>query len=160
MKGAFIGDIVGSRFEWTGFREKEFDLFAEGCRVTDDSLMTAAVAEAFLTMRETDLPETESVLGPFLCERMRRLGRTYPDAGYGQKFKAWLMDETMGPYGSCGNGAAMRVSPAGWFAYTLAEAEEQALISCRVSHNEKSAGKAAQAVAGAIFLVGREPGRT
>lgn len=32
MKGAFIGDIVGSRFEWTGFREKEFDLFAEGCR--------------------------------------------------------------------------------------------------------------------------------
>lgn len=88
---------------------KEFDLFAEGCRVTDDSLMTAAVAEAFLTMRETDLPETESVLGPLLCERMRRLGRTYPDAGYGQKFKAWLMDETMGPYGSCGNGAAMRV---------------------------------------------------
>ena len=74
MKGAFIGDIVGSRFEWTGFREKEFDLFAEGCRVTDDSLMTAAVAEAFLTMRETDLPETESVLGPLLCERMRRLG--------------------------------------------------------------------------------------
>lgn len=152
MKGAFIGDIVGSRFEWTGFREKEFDLFAEGCRVTDDSLMTAAVAEVFLTMRETDLPETESVLGPLLCERMRRLGRTYPDAGYGQKFKAWLMDETMGPYGSCGNGAAMRVSPAGWFAYTLAEAEELALISCRVSHNEKSAEKAAQAVAGAIFL--------
>ena len=104
MKGAFIGDIVGSRFEWTGFREKEFDLFAEGCRVTDDSLMTAAVAEAFLTMRETDLPETESVLGPLLCERMRRLGRTYPDAGYGQKFKAWLMDETMGPYGSGGGG--------------------------------------------------------
>ena len=46
----------------------------------------------------------------------------------------------------------MRVSPAGWFAYTLAEAAELALISCRVSHNEKSAEKAAQAVAGAIFL--------
>ena len=30
MKGAFIGDIVGSRFEWTGFREKEFDLLPKG----------------------------------------------------------------------------------------------------------------------------------
>ena len=71
------------------------------------------------------------------------------------------MDETMGPYGSCGNGAAMRVSPAGWFAYTLAEAEELALISCRVSHNEKVRKRRPKLLRGAIFLArsGSQEGR-
>ena len=85
MNGAFIGDIVGSRFEWTGFREKEFDLFAEGCRVTDDSLMTAAVAEAFLTMRETGLMAAAGMERP--CAFLRLAGLPTP----WRKPRNWLL---------------------------------------------------------------------
>lgn len=48
MLGAMVGDIVGSRFEFKKHKRKQFDLFAEGCRVTDDSVMTLAVAKAIM----------------------------------------------------------------------------------------------------------------
>ena len=40
----------------------------------------------------------------------RRFGRAFPHAGYGGSFYRWLFREGAGPYGSWGNGAAMRVS--------------------------------------------------
>lgn len=48
MLGAIYGDIVGSRFEFTGFKSKNFDLFTEKCMFTDDSLMTLAIAKTLL----------------------------------------------------------------------------------------------------------------
>ena len=44
MLGAIIGDIVGSRFEFHNHRNKDFELFTDRCRPTDDSVMTLAVA--------------------------------------------------------------------------------------------------------------------
>ena len=52
MIGAMIGDIVGSRFEFNNHRSKEFELFTEGCKVTDDSIMTLAIAKAMMETRE------------------------------------------------------------------------------------------------------------
>ena len=46
--GAIIGDIVGSRFEFNNHRSKEFELFTDECNVTDDSIMTLAVAKAIM----------------------------------------------------------------------------------------------------------------
>ena len=43
MIGAIIGDIVGSGFEFKDHYGKDFVLFADGCRFTDDTLMTLAV---------------------------------------------------------------------------------------------------------------------
>ena len=41
MKGAIIGDVIGSRFEWENIKTKEFELFAEGTSdFTDDSVLT------------------------------------------------------------------------------------------------------------------------
>jgi ADP-ribosyl-[dinitrogen reductase] hydrolase len=48
MLGAIVGDIVGSRFEFDNHRSKNFSLFAAGCSVTDDSIMTLAVAKAIM----------------------------------------------------------------------------------------------------------------
>lgn len=48
MLGAIIGDIVGSRFEWDNTKTKDFEFLASGCRVTDDSIMSLAVAHAIL----------------------------------------------------------------------------------------------------------------
>jgi len=39
------------------------------------------------------------------------MGRRYPDAGYGGMFRKWLSSDNPQPYGSYGNGSAMRVSP-------------------------------------------------
>lgn len=40
MLGAIVGDIVGSRFEWRVIKSKDFSLFTEECRFTDDTVMT------------------------------------------------------------------------------------------------------------------------
>lgn len=48
MLGAIIGDIVGSRFERHNHKSKDFDLFTDRCRFTDDTAMTVAVAKALL----------------------------------------------------------------------------------------------------------------
>lgn len=48
MIGAIIGDIVGSRFEFNNYRSKDFELFTDGCMVTDDTIMTIAVAKSIM----------------------------------------------------------------------------------------------------------------
>ena len=48
MLGAIYGDIVGSRFEFQGFKSKEFEMFTNSCIFTDDTLMTLAIANALI----------------------------------------------------------------------------------------------------------------
>ena len=49
MFGAILGDIIGQPFEFDrGNKTKDFPLFCAGSHVTDDSVMTVAVAEALL----------------------------------------------------------------------------------------------------------------
>ena len=40
MLGAFLGDFVGSKYEFNNIRTKEFPLFSNDCFMTDDSIMT------------------------------------------------------------------------------------------------------------------------
>ena len=121
MIGAIIGDIAGSVYEFHSIKTKEFPLFGdrqgEKCRFTDDSAMTLAAAGALLEAAEdgSDLPSCA-------VRWMQRIGRKYPDAGYGGTFIRWLFAENPTPYHSYGNGSAMRVSPAGWAAGSLEEA--------------------------------------
>ena len=83
---------------------------------------------------------------------MKELGQAYPDAGYRSMFNAWLWREKSHPYGSYGNGAAMRVSPIGLYALTLRDALEGAKISAEVSHSHPEGIKGAQAVAAAVWM--------
>ena len=48
MYGAFIGDIVGSKYEFHNIKTKKFPLFSKDCDYTDDTILTAAVAKAIL----------------------------------------------------------------------------------------------------------------
>ena len=148
MLGAIIGDIIGSPYEFDSDKDKDFLLFSPECRPTDDSVMTIAVGCACV---EADLHD-EIDFKTTLIERMRELGRMFRHAGYGGRFYRWLMSDTMGPYGSYGNGSAMRVSPVAYAAKTLEEAERLAKWSAEVTHNHPEGIKGAQAVAGAIFL--------
>ena len=148
MLGAIIGDVAGSRFEFSSHKTKHFIFLDHGCDATDDSVMTVAVG---LTCAEADL-EDEDAFKALLVSNMRRLGRQWPDAGYGSHFYHWIFDDTMGPYHSFGNGSAMRVSPTAWAATSLDQAEELAAWSAEVTHNHPEGIKGAQAVAACIYL--------
>ncbi len=130
MLGALIGDIVGSLYEWKTAKKKTFPFLQPDCRMTDDSVMTAAVASAVL-MGVDDL----EVFKENVITEMRRLGRQYPGLGYGPRFEAWLASEEPKPYNSLGNGSAMRVSPVAWAAESLPQCLALAKASAEVTHN-------------------------
>ena len=149
MLGAIIGDIAGSRFEWNNKKRKEFELLShsKGCEPTDDSIMTFAVAQALL-----DCGGSFERLAEHTILRMQELGRRYPGAGYGGRFMKWIREKDPQPYNSWGNGAAMRVSPCGFFAKTLEEAIALSKAVTEVTHNHPEGIKGAEATAVAIFL--------
>lgn len=150
MYGAILGDIIGSPFEFDrGKKSKEFDLFTEGCGYTDDSVMTVAVAKALLSVGE-DAGDEE--IERAVSREMRDFGNRYPSAGYGAMFCRWIREPNPSPYGSYGNGSAMRVSAAGWLYSTLERTREAARCTSEVTHNHPEGIKGAEAAAGAIFL--------
>lgn len=142
MLGAIIGDIVGSVYEWNNIKTKDFPLFSERGFFTDDTVMTIAVADVVMSGGSADN----------FADSMKRLGRLYPNSGYGARFGSWLFSDSREPYNSWGNGSAMRVSPCGWTCKTLEETERVAEISAAVTHNHPEGIKGAQATAAAIFL--------
>ena len=147
MFGAIIGDIVGSAYEFYSTKDKEFTLFSDYSRFTDDSVMTVAVASALLRHKESNVD-----LHQAMVQEMQYFGRKYPNAGYGGMFRRWLMKRHPEPYNSFGNGSAMRVSPCGLIAGSLEEALELAKASAEVTHNHPEGIKGAQAAAAAVFL--------
>ncbi len=147
MLGAIIGDIVGSRFEWKNIKSKEFDLLTRGCIPTDDSVMTLALAQAILVSRAdfSDLSEKA-------VQCMQSVGRRYPNCGYGGRFRIWMFSDNPQPYGSFGNGAAMRVSPAGFAAESLEQAKQLSYKITAVTHNHPEGIKGAEATTVALYM--------
>ena len=147
MLGAIIGDIVGSRFEWNNIKSKDFDFLTYKCFPTDDSIMTLALAQAILLSK----PDY-SDLSQKAVECMQSLGRNYPDCGYGSGFRKWVFSKKPKPYNSFGNGAAMRVSAAGFAANSVNEAKTIAKKITEVTHNHMEGIKGAEATAVAIYM--------
>ena len=149
MYGALLGDMIGAPYEFDmGNKTKEFPLFCGDSHFTDDSVMTIAVAEALLDSRGRD----DEAVREAVVKAMRKWGRSYPRAGYGARFRDWLRAKTPKPYGSYGNGSAMRVSAAGWLFDTLEETRAKARLTAEVTHNHPEGIKGAEATACAIFL--------
>ena len=149
MIGAIIGDIAGSTYEFHSIKTMDFPLFAPGSSYTDDSLMSIAVASVLMQTGEShDGFKSHAVTS------MRQIATKYPCpmGGYGGRFRHWLVSSDPQPYGSFGNGSAMRVSPCGDVAATLDEALALAKQSAEVTHSHPEGIKGAQAVAAAIYL--------
>lgn len=149
MYGAFLGDIIGSPYEFDrSAKTKDFPLFSRESHFTDDSVMTIAVAEALLDASGKSDDEIKAAL----VESMRKWGKRYPNAGYGGRFSAWLRATNPKPYESYGNGSAMRVSAAGWLYESIEETRRIARLTAEVTHNHAEGIKGAEATASAIFL--------
>ena len=148
MYGAVLGDIIGSPYEFDrGKKRKDFPLFSAESGFTDDTVMTIAVAEAFL-----DAPDRKEIIFNRLVEAMQKWGHRYPGAGYGLNFCRWLECKKPQPYRSFGNGSAMRVSSVAWLYQNLDTVRRMARISAEVTHNHPEGIKGAEATAAAIFL--------
>ncbi|MEI7830724.1 MAG: ADP-ribosylglycohydrolase family protein [Prolixibacteraceae bacterium] len=145
MLGAIIGDIVGSRFEFTNHKSTEFELFHRDCQFTDDTICTIAVADWLCTTE----PNPQR-----FADLLQQWCREYPNpmGGYGLKFKSWIREANPQPYGSFGNGSAMRIAPVGWAFNTVEETCMVAKQISEVTHNHPEGIKGAQAAAVAIFL--------
>ncbi len=158
MYGAIFGDVIGSPFEFDmGEKTKEFALFSDKSYFTDDTVMTIAVGEALMDAgRNAEVLEIEAKVKA----SMQKWGHRYPDAGYGGRFYQWLrMGEDAKPYGSYGNGSAMRVSAAGWLYDTVDRTREVAAATARVTHNHPEGIKGAEATASVIFMARNQMGK-
>lgn len=143
LYGTIFGDIAGSVYEYRPVKDYNFNLITKLSRFTDDTVMTLAVASWLLKD-----PEDTNIL----IQEMQLLGKQFPAAGYGHMFRKWLESTNPEPYGSYGNGSAMRVSPCAWFAKSLEEAEVLAERSASVTHNHPEGIKGAKAISAAIYL--------
>ena len=149
MYGAILGDMIGAPYEFDrGNKTKDFPLFSADSEFTDDSVMTIAVADALME----SMGEDDEQIKKTLVSSMQKWGRRYPYAGYGGRFIHWLHAQDPQPYGSYGNGSAMRVSSVGWLFDTLEETRRMARVTAEVSHNHPEGLKGAEATASAIFL--------
>ena len=148
MIGAIIGDIVGSRFEWNNTKSKRFKLFTRKCFTTDDSIMSLSIAKAILECNgDYDQLSSKAI------STMRNIGQQYPLCGYGGHFRKWIFAaEPQPPYGSYGNGAAMRVSACGFAASSLEEAIELSHKVTQITHDHPEGIKGAEATTVAIWL--------
>ena len=141
--GVILGDISGSQYEFEttdGRDPDKCELFTERCMFTDDTVMSLAIKSAVDHHRD-------------YREEMLRIGREYPDCGYGGMFYDWMFGNKAGePYGSYGNGSAMRVSYIGEYYNDLKQVKEEAARSAKVSHNHPEGIKGAVVVATCVWL--------
>lgn len=142
MVGSILGDIAGSRFEFS--RPKGFDwrtepLFASDCRYTDDTVLSVASKYAILK-------------GCSFEGAYRLFGHRYPHAGYGSMFQNWLTSDARRPYQSYGNGSAMRAGVIGEYYDTLEQVEAKAAESAQCTHNHPEGIMGAKAAAAGVFL--------
>ncbi|MCR5771428.1 MAG: ADP-ribosylglycohydrolase family protein [Butyrivibrio sp.] len=143
IKGAVLGDILGSQYEF--HRPKNLDwknipLLTNGkAKFTDDSVMMLAIKKAII--EDADLVDT-----------MVSVGRQYPYCGYGGKFFLWINGNRHKPYNSWGNGSAMRVAFVGDYYEDYDEMQRMAEATAVVSHNHPEGIKGAVVTATCIWM--------
>jgi len=141
MLGSIIGDVAGSVYEFNNYRAKDFaPFFHPKAAFTDDTVCTVAIADALIH-------------GKCPASTLKEWGERYwANGGWGRSFALWLGSDSLEPYGSYGNGAAMRVAPVGLLATSLAEAHELAIKVTEVTHNHPEGIRGAAATASAVYL--------
>ena len=136
--GAVIGDIIGSMYEFKNVPSR-IKWFSASDSVTDDSVLTIAVADALLH----DIPFEQT---------LRTWGNKYPAAGFGKGFRRWMKTSSGTRNHSSANGSAMRISPVGFYADNLEQVLKLAKEATAPTHDSCDGIRSAQATAAAIFL--------
>lgn len=149
MKGAIIGDIIGSVYEFHTIKQKQFKLFKPKCFFTDDTVLTCAVSLATIEYKKDHSIEN---FRKNVIENLKKMSKEYPNAGFGYSYDEWVNSDNSEPYNSYGNGGAMRTSSVAYVANSLEEALLLAKTQAEVTHNHEEGIKGAQAITACIYL--------
>ena len=116
--------------------------------LTPYATVITLLGEILSANRNGDEKKTKELL----IRKMKLWGRRYINAGYGVRFYDWLLSDDDSPYGSYGNGSAMRVSAAGWLYDTMEQTRTVARWTAEITHNHPKGIKGAEATASVIWL--------
>lgn len=173
--GAIIGDMIGSVYEWSPTIKDHVNNFTlwfgnplfhkdgipnQGSRFTDDTVCGLAIADA-LCYLPSDAGDEEYKRA--FVKSLKDLCPQYLWCGYGGNFETWMLSKNTEPYGSYGNGSAMRVFPIGllnllesYDPYTsepaLTAHRHLARLSAETTHNHEEGIKGAEATVSAMIL--------
>ena len=136
MWGAIVGDVAGSAWEFRKNKNFDVPLFNGYSQFTDDSVCSAAIAQ-WLTHPDTTTAQDQLLF----------YGRLHMARGFGGHFLGWLRSDNPKPYGSWGNGSAMRVSPCALMARDEQDLLELVFESCAPTHGHVDAIHGAQCLA-------------
>lgn len=109
MIGAIIGDIVGSRFEFSNYRDIDFDLFTKDSRFTDDTVCTMAITDWIVNVDQWNPNDNVR-----FANRMADWCRRYRMGDYGSMFRKWISQPV--PY-TCINKELIRLGMAWHYKY-------------------------------------------
>lgn len=147
IAGAILGDIIGSRFQLLNYKKKTFDILTDDSVITDDTILTLAIAKAVLVAKDNwKLLEDKSI------EYLKYFTRNNPGRDYGLSFLQWSNSGSNESYNSYGNGSAMRVSACGTLYKTLEDVEKCSYYVTKVTHDHDDALLAAQVTATIIYM--------
>ena len=144
MIGAIIGDVIGSAYEFNNVRNKNFKAFTSKTTFTDDTVCTIALMDYFLHAEKYDEENAVKYLHAWT--------NRYPNAGYGGRFRQWVLSKNPKPYNSFGNGSAMRISSVGWVANNLTELGELSNTVTKITHNHPEGLKGALVIATCVYM--------
>lgn len=157
MLGTIIGDIVGSRFEFNPDKNWKGDKpFHPTCHITDDTVCTIAIMDTLLTLGLPTYCSKNNYIKNYIGILKKHCNR-FPASfvSYGTKFLQWLEDEDSKPYGSYGNGAAMRIAPVAYACYcnklSIQETLDVVDLFTGITHNSREGIKGARCTAHIIY---------
>ena len=143
MLGAIVGDIVGSEYEFNNGRIYGNEFFTENSTYTDDTVLTVAVMKWLLEENRT----ADNAVRIFKELCLKHCGR-----GYGARFARWLTSSDPKPYGSYGNGAAMRISPVAYVAKSKKQLKKLCRVVTGITHNHEEGYKGAEVTAMCVYM--------
>ena len=153
MLGAIIGDMVGSMYEFESIKTKNFNIFNMESRMTDDSLLTIAVAKVLMKCYPISYDEkTLNSIKKDLINEFITTCKNHIYAGWGNMFFNWCLSSNHEPYNSFGNGSAMRISPVAYVAKSEDELKTLSKTVTEITHNHPEGIKGAEAIALSIYL--------
>lgn len=168
LYGTVFGDIAGSQYEFTLNTDERENLTIDNCIIegsmfTDDTVLTCATASIVrqsvlkLEQRNFNLNDYKQestypfIKNPFV-EAYRKYTLEFPGQGYGPGFYHWAIYNYDTPYGSYGNGSAMRVSPIGAWFDDIKDVILYAVASAAATHNHPEGIKGSVITAVSIWM--------
>ncbi len=156
MYGAVYGDLIGSLYEYREFLSRdvkrmikaseESELLSDECFISDDTILTVAVRDAFINRKPYD-----ETLRKYILEHSEPLNREgYFEYMFSPNIIKCARENMCG--NSMGNGAIMRISSIPEASKTMVFMLNEVMNATRPTHNSPSAIKAALCVSIIIYL--------